>query len=127
MNIVTRCVARLAPPTANKTTLTRTFTTFTPLRPTVLPGVSFRPSTFTPTSTSAAPNAAVADLVPTSSVTSHPALQHMGIRFGPRNTMNGHTRLVQKRRSGFLTRRRDRTGRKILLRRRIKGRRELAQ
>jgi large subunit ribosomal protein L34 len=40
--------------------------------------------------------------------------------------MNGHTRLVQKRRSGFLVRQRSRTGRKILQRRRIKGRRNLA-
>jgi large subunit ribosomal protein L34 len=41
--------------------------------------------------------------------------------------MNGATRLVQKRRSGFLVRKRSRTGRKILLRRRMKGRREIAQ
>ncbi|KAG5983249.1 hypothetical protein E4U55_000473 [Claviceps digitariae] len=68
-----------------------------------------------------------ADLLPRSAVSSHPALQALQLRFGPRNTMNGHTRLVQKRRHGFLFRMRSRTGRKILLRRRMKGRKQLAQ
>jgi large subunit ribosomal protein L34 len=40
--------------------------------------------------------------------------------------MNGHTRLVQKRRHGWLVRKRSKSGRKILLRRKIKGRRQVA-
>jgi large subunit ribosomal protein L34 len=40
--------------------------------------------------------------------------------------MNGHTRLVQKRRLGFLARMRSKTGRKILTRRRVKGRKRMA-
>lgn len=69
-----------------------------------------------------------ADIVPRDAITSNPALAGAAtqIRCGPRNTMNGHTRLVQKRRHGFLVRKRSRTGRKILLRRTLKGRRQVA-
>lgn len=102
----------------------RSFTTLSPLRPTLTP--TRRPgcmTSFTPmptTSTSAA------DVVPASAVSSHPALSGLQLRFGPRNTMNGHTRLIQKRRHGFLYRMRSKTGRRIILRRKMKGRRHVA-
>lgn len=106
--------------------LIRTFTTLVPLRPSLTPmnGAIRRtvlPSAFTPST------GASADIVPSSAISAHPAMGDMQIRCGPRNTMNGHTRLVQKRRHGFLVRKRSKTGRKILLRRKIKGRRHIAQ
>ncbi|KAF3358328.1 hypothetical protein VdG1_05404 [Verticillium dahliae VDG1] len=61
-----------------------------------------------------------ADLVPRSSITAHPALSQ--IRCGPRNTMNGNSRLIQKRRHGYVSRMKTKDGRKIVRRRRIKGR-----
>ncbi|RDA93027.1 hypothetical protein CP533_0737 [Ophiocordyceps camponoti-saundersi (nom. inval.)] len=70
-------------------------------------------------------SSACADVVPRSAVSSHPALASLQLRFGPRNTMVRATRLVQKRRHGFLSRIRTKEGRKILARRRAKGRREL--
>ncbi|KAF5018138.1 hypothetical protein F66182_9901 [Fusarium sp. NRRL 66182] len=111
------------PPTDSPT---RTFTTLVPLRPCLTPmsGAIRRtalPSSFAPSA------AASADIVPASAISAHPALGDMQIRCGPRNTMNGHTRLVQKRRHGFLVRTRSRTGRKILHRRKLKGRRNIAQ
>ncbi|KAG6041145.1 hypothetical protein E4U41_005869 [Claviceps citrina] len=105
----------------------RTFTTLSPIRPSLTP---LRPANallpaFAPPSGCVA--AETADLVPRGAVSSHPALAALQVRFGPRNTMNGHTRLVQKRRHGFLCRMRSRTGRKIIWRRRLKGRTQLAQ
>ncbi|KOS16974.1 50S ribosomal protein L34 [Escovopsis weberi] len=109
---------------------TRTFTTLQPLRPTLL--ATFRPAltSFAPaTPSTAAPGAGerAADLVPAAAVSAHPALAGATqIRFGPRNTMQGHTRLVQKRRHGWLKRMRSKTGRRILERRKLKGRRHVA-
>ncbi|CAH0020986.1 unnamed protein product [Clonostachys rhizophaga] len=122
MNTIARSAIRLVRPAFSKPSV-RTFTSFTPLRPTLQPQPAFRPNvtSFTPSVT----ESAAADVVPNSAITSNPALG--SVRFGPRNTMNGHTRLVQKRRHGFLARKRSRTGRKILQRRRNKGRRQLAQ
>ncbi|KAG6007233.1 hypothetical protein E4U21_006252 [Claviceps maximensis] len=108
----------------------RTFTTLSPLRPSLTPlrHANNVLSRFSPPTSSASPaSVETADLVPRSAVSSHPALWGLQMRFGPRNTMNGHTRLVQKRRHGFLCRMRSRTGRKILWRRRAKGRKQLAQ
>ncbi|KAH7151977.1 hypothetical protein B0J13DRAFT_522296 [Dactylonectria estremocensis] len=103
----------------------RTFTTLVPLRPSLSPLTpairrTALPTSFTPST------AGAADVVPVSAISAHPALGGLQIRCGPRNTMNGHTRLVQKRRHGFLYRQRSRTGRKILMRRRIKGRKNIA-
>ncbi|KJZ74991.1 hypothetical protein HIM_05477 [Hirsutella minnesotensis 3608] len=111
----------------------RTFTTLSPLRPALTPlrqqlGASpFAPSSsnFVPTSSSLDVGLPASDLGPSCEISSHPALAGMQLRFAPRNTMNGHTRLVQKRRLGFLSRQRSRTGRKIIMRRRMKGRRVL--
>ncbi|KAJ6440046.1 ribosomal protein l34 domain-containing protein [Purpureocillium lavendulum] len=109
----------------------RTFTTLSPLRPSLTP--LRRPgalTSFTPAptpATSVTPGGVAADVVPAGAVSSHPAFGGaLQMRFGPRNTMNGHTRLVQKRRHGFLYRMKSKTGRRILMRRRIKGRRNVA-
>lgn len=102
----------------------RTFTTLTPLRPTLqAPTLAIRPrlTAFSPAAGTPAP-----DVVPRSAVTSNP-MADMQVACGPRNTMNGHTRLVQKRRLGFLARRRTKDGRKILQRRLLKGRKKIAQ
>ncbi|RSL60594.1 hypothetical protein CEP54_006700 [Fusarium duplospermum] len=119
-----RSVTRLVRPvlTSPLAQSPRTFTTFVPLRPSLTPSTVRRtvlPSSFTPT--------ASADLVPSTAISAHPAMGDMQIRCGPRNTMNGATRLVQKRRHGFLYRTRSRTGRKILWRRKLKGRKNIAQ
>ncbi|UNI19624.1 hypothetical protein JDV02_005802 [Purpureocillium takamizusanense] len=123
-------LTRLARPLLSKPlSSARTFTTLSPLRPSLTP--LRRPTaltSFTPAPTLATPTtgAATADLVPAGAVSSHPALGGaLQMRFGPRNTMNGHTRLVQKRRHGFLYRMKSKTGRRILLRRRLKGRRNV--
>ncbi|OCK82764.1 hypothetical protein K432DRAFT_323694 [Lepidopterella palustris CBS 459.81] len=59
------------------------------------------------------------DLVPR--LSAHPALRSLQLRNGPRDTYNPSHR-VRKRRHGFLARLRSRTGRKVLLRRKLKGR-----
>ncbi|KAM0452199.1 hypothetical protein ACHAO4_005408 [Trichoderma viride] len=108
----------------------RTFSCLSPLRPTLTS--TFRPNnSFTPSPTAAATASSTetttADVVPKTALSMHPSLQGaMQLRFGPRNTMNGHTRLVQKRRHGWLKRTRSKTGRRILQRRKLKGRRHVA-
>jgi large subunit ribosomal protein L34 len=59
-------------------------------------------------------------------MTSHPAALAQQVRWGPRNRMQRATRLKRKRKFGFLARLKSKTGRKILLRRRLKGRLRLA-
>ncbi|KAL9942177.1 hypothetical protein D7B24_002933 [Verticillium nonalfalfae] len=126
------CVTRrlLAAPAvqASSSISARAFSSFTPIRPTLAarPTVFTRPSTL-PFAPSASPATAAqtvdgvaADLVPRSAITAHPALSQ--IRCGPRNTMNGNTRLIQKRRHGYVSRMKTKDGRKIVRRRRIKGR-----
>ncbi|KAK6220032.1 ribosomal protein L34 [Colletotrichum tabaci] len=101
----------------------RTFSSLPSLRPSITPLTSAfrRPNAtpFTPSTVDAA------DVVPTSAITEHPALGAMQIRCGPRNTMNRNTRLIQKRRHGFLSRMNSKDGRKIIARRRAKGRKKL--
>jgi len=94
---------------------------FSPLRPFLLPS--------SPTYANVLPRLPVLfkptdpDLVPR--ISSHPSLANVQIRCGPRRTYNPSNR-VRKRRHGFLVRLNTRNGRKILKRRRAKGRRDLS-
>ncbi|KAJ9137344.1 hypothetical protein NKR19_g8267 [Coniochaeta hoffmannii] len=114
---------------------TRLFSSLPTLRPTLSsPPTAFRAPTgtlsrFIPTSTSAAEGATPLDLVSPSSISAHPALSGLGsqIRCGPRfHRMNPSSRLIQKRRHGFLGRLRTKNGRKLLARRKAKGRYRLS-
>ncbi|KAF2405466.1 hypothetical protein EJ06DRAFT_486248 [Trichodelitschia bisporula] len=69
------------------------------------------------------PASAELDLLP--KVSAHPALASIQVRNGPRNTFNPSHR-VRKRRHGFLSRVRTRTGRRVLTRRKTKGRNTLS-
>ncbi|PMB69154.1 50S ribosomal protein L34 [Beauveria bassiana] len=91
-----------------------------PIRPSAM-------TAFTPLLPSTTATATAVDVVAPWAISAHPALAGGAsqIRCGPRNTMNGATRLVQKRRHGYLSRKRTRTGRAILKRRRQKGRAKL--
>ncbi|KAK3684978.1 hypothetical protein B0T22DRAFT_481981 [Podospora appendiculata] len=126
-----RCLAKTA---------TRSFSNLPSLRPTLLqPQTSsmFR-SSATPlawlpaTTTSAAADAALSgeafDLAPKTSVSAHPAFAGVGsqVRFAPRPTMANASRLIQKRRHGFLSRIRTKKGRNTLTRRSTKGRKRLS-
>ncbi|KAI1108489.1 hypothetical protein F5Y14DRAFT_456962 [Nemania sp. NC0429] len=129
--------------TTTQTLLTRTpnstrpFSSLPHLRPSVLASAStvFRPCNSgntllsrlpTTTSLPAGPEnatGATLDIVPRSAITAHPALAGpQQIRCGPRPTMARTSRLVRKRRHGFLSRLRTRNGRKTLQRRKDKKR-----
>ncbi|KAK0635347.1 hypothetical protein B0T17DRAFT_612225 [Bombardia bombarda] len=126
----------------NKTATTaRTFSNLPSLRPTTLPSssttnnIAFRPfqtplarlpTTATTTTTTA--DGEVLDLVSRASISAHPALAGAGvqIRCGPRPTMSGASRLIQKRRHGFLSRIKTKNGRKTLTQRQTKGRKRLS-
>lgn len=84
--------------------------------------------TTTTTTLAAEGGSAVLDLVPKSFISAHPALAGIAsqIRCGPRPTMSNASRLIQKRRHGFLSRIRTNKGRKVLAARKAKGRRRLA-
>ncbi|CAK7204077.1 hypothetical protein SEUCBS139899_006828 [Sporothrix eucalyptigena] len=131
------CVAAAARTALRVTpkTQTRAFSVLPRLRPTMGPIQSvFRPATPSTVSTTvsttleSASACASADVVAPSSISRHPALAGLAsqIRCGPRPTMAGATRLVQKRRHGFLSRVRTKAGRKLLARRRLKGRKRLS-
>ncbi|KAH8804633.1 60S ribosomal protein-like protein L34 [Xylogone sp. PMI_703] len=112
--------------TTFKTISRRTFTSFTPLRPTIFPNITFRQSPIAgvspnPSETPAA--APILDLLP--KISSHPALGSTQVRCGPRNTFNP-SHFVRKRRHGFLSRLRTRKGRMTLQRRRAKRRSTLS-
>ncbi|ROT43220.1 hypothetical protein SODALDRAFT_336659 [Sodiomyces alkalinus F11] len=128
-SVTRRAFALPTTQTANSSSK-RLFSSFVPLRPTL----SARPTVFArPTASPFAPafptptitdttSSITADLVPKTSITAHPALALSQIRCGPRNTMNRNTRLIQKRRHGFVSRMKTKSGRKIIKRRKAKGR-----
>ncbi|KAJ3499189.1 hypothetical protein NLG97_g545 [Lecanicillium saksenae] len=120
-----QALARVARPVLKGTALPiRTFTTLSPIRPSIYANAIRRPSALTSfTPTPSATSAVAADVVAPSAISAHPALAGGAsqVRCGPRNTMNGATRLVQKRRHGYVSRMRSRTGRAIIRRRRQKG------
>ncbi|KUI71482.1 50S ribosomal protein L34 [Cytospora mali] len=99
-------------------------------RSTALPPSIFTPTSAAPAAAGALGDVAVADIVPTTAITSNPALASIGsqIRCGPRNYMNMNrpSRLIRQRRHGFLSRIRTKTGRKMLQRRKSKGRKMLS-
>ncbi|KAI1260028.1 hypothetical protein F5Y18DRAFT_407159 [Xylariaceae sp. FL1019] len=113
----------------------RAFSSLPHLRPSIVsPNSSiFRPCNSTntlssriPTTTTSSVTDEIIDIVPKSSLTAHPALAGpLQIRCGPRANLSRSSRLKRKRRHGFLGRNRTRLGRKILQRRREKGRSEL--
>ncbi|KAK7935642.1 hypothetical protein PG985_001137 [Apiospora marii] len=112
----------------------RTFTSLPTLRPS-LPAARqtiFRASQPTcapvPSATAAAPASgdAVLDIVPKTVISSSPIFGGVQIRCGPRPTMATTSRLVRKRRHGFLSRIRSRNGRRTLQRRKTKSRHVLS-
>jgi len=101
--------------------LFRTFTSLRgPSRPSIFPSSTFRPTLL---SNDPAGTVGAIDLLP--NISSHPALATTQIRCAPRNTYNP-SHFVRKRRHGFLSRLKTRTGRMTLARRRAKGRRFLS-
>ncbi|KAK3378428.1 hypothetical protein B0H63DRAFT_525661 [Podospora didyma] len=136
--LLQRCLAK---PKMKTTQITRSFSHLPSLRPTTLSSSSSSSSSsiFRQTQTplarlpatatnSMSAEGEVLDLVPKSSISAHPAFGGIAsqIRCGPRPTMSGHSRLVQKRRHGFLSRIKTKNGRKTLQRRKEKGRKRLS-
>ncbi|KAI1632826.1 hypothetical protein F4809DRAFT_61637 [Biscogniauxia mediterranea] len=111
----------------------RAFSSLPQLRPSILPtttttGVFRAPGSTSTTLLSrlspSTTDAATLDLVPRSAISAHPALAGAGVqvRCGPRATTARTSRLVRKRRHGFLSRIKTRNGRKTLQRRKDKKR-----
>ncbi|TGO16325.1 hypothetical protein BTUL_0029g00140 [Botrytis tulipae] len=111
--IITRVLSQ-----SNAIVAKRTFTSITPLRPTLSPS-AFKPSTSVLIPSEAAP----LDLLP--KISTHPALSTTQLRCGPRNTFSP-SHFVRKRRHGFLSRIRTRKGRATLQRRKSKRRSTLS-
>ncbi|KAI1169072.1 hypothetical protein F5B18DRAFT_645937 [Nemania serpens] len=130
-----KCIKNIT--TTQTLTATRPFSSLPRLRPSILASAStvFRPcnsgntllsrlptTTALPSGIASAPEGPL-DIVPRSAITTHPALAGpQQIRCGPRPTMARTSRLVRKRRHGFLSRLRTRNGRRTLQRRKDKKR-----
>ena len=116
--ILLSCISRLTDLDRHLSSLTRT-----PIRPStqsLLPSSSLALS---PPAPSIGSVLSTLDILP--KISTHPALQTLQVRNGPRNTYDPSHR-VRKRRAGFLARKRSRTGRNILVRRRQKRRSTLS-
>ncbi|KAF1982347.1 hypothetical protein K402DRAFT_384739 [Aulographum hederae CBS 113979] len=92
-----------------------------PARSTIQPSVTDTASLDSTPSTSMAQP--ILDLMP--KISSHPSLLATQVRNGPRDTYDP-SHFVRKRRHGFLSRVKTRTGRAILKRRRAKGRKNMS-
>ncbi|KAF2499737.1 hypothetical protein BU16DRAFT_558043 [Lophium mytilinum] len=133
-----RCVRLLARPTAGTPSAlarpayristpqtiatSRAFSLLSPRRPQLLPSSCHAVSSSTTPSAITAADGTLLDLFP--KISSHPSLASSQVRCGPRDTFSPSHR-VRKRRHGFLARLRTRGGRKILMRRKLKGRQAL--
>ncbi|KAL2198264.1 hypothetical protein P885DRAFT_59894 [Corynascus similis CBS 632.67] len=123
-----RCI-----PAPVKSTTARTFSNLPALRLTLTtPSSIFRApnSNYTTLTTflASTPIGEVLDVLAKSSVTLHPVLAGCAsqIRCGPRPTMSGASRLIQKHWHGFLARKRTRGGCNMLKRRQVKGHERLS-
>ncbi|KAI1191391.1 hypothetical protein F5B17DRAFT_308481 [Nemania serpens] len=123
--------------TTQTLTTTRLFSSLPRLRPSILASAStvFRPCDSGNTLLSCLPTTTTLpsgitnalegplDIIPRSAITAHPALAGpQQIRCGPRPTMARTSRLIRKRRHGFLSRIRTKNGQKTLQRRKDKKR-----
>ncbi|KAK8034520.1 ribosomal protein L34 [Apiospora rasikravindrae] len=82
-----------------------------------------------PVPTAAAPSTtgeSILDIVPKTAISASPIFGGVQIRCGPRPTMATSSRLIRKRRHGFLSRIRSRNGRRTLQRRKSKSRHVLS-
>ena len=102
----------------------RTFTSLSPLRPTLFPS-TYSPSLAMskPITSTVASESGALDLLP--KISAHPAIGMTQVRCGPRNTFSP-SHFVRKRRHGFLSRLRTRKGRATLQRRKSKRRNTLS-
>ncbi|XXH00601.1 hypothetical protein Hte_006949 [Hypoxylon texense] len=131
------CNAKTTKTAITSIAMRRTFSSLPGLRPTVLASTNttstvFRSRSLLSAYTPAAPTsgsgsggtgAAALDLVPKSSISAHPSTWGPAqVRCGPRPTVARTSRLVRKRRHGFLSRIRARNGRKTLQHRKEKKR-----
>ncbi|KAK4229796.1 hypothetical protein QBC38DRAFT_471045 [Podospora fimiseda] len=109
-------------------TATRSFSILPSLRPTTLQSSNtvFRAPNQSILSRPTAAEGTTLDLVEKSSISASPVLAGTQIRCGPRPTMSGASRLIQKRRHGFLSRIRTKNGKKMLARRKERGRKRLS-
>ncbi|KAH6673186.1 60S ribosomal protein-like protein L34 [Halenospora varia] len=118
----------IAPRIVQDVVAKRTFTSLTPLRPSIFPS-AFRQTS--QTTQSALQSSQLAEGVQIDlalapfKMSMHPAMASMQVRCAPRNTFNP-SHFVRKRRHGFLSRLRSRTGRMTLQRRKAKRRSTLS-
>ncbi|KAF2740536.1 hypothetical protein EJ04DRAFT_455763 [Polyplosphaeria fusca] len=113
-------LARMTPIRQSQTpSSSRALSILTPRRPILQPTSTLAPSTQPSATSSVLPSPETLDILP--KISSHPGLASLQIRCGPRDTYNP-SHLVRKRRHGWLARIKTKNGRKMLMRRILKGR-----